>query len=68
MKQYFENGRHYRIWRLNLLYPPYWDEGMKYHKSKKRHRKKRLTTQREYRASRTWKHTRNTQYKNITEQ
>jgi hypothetical protein len=47
-------GREYRIVLINLLYPPYWDEGLIF--------KGRLLSyqQRRYK---TWKYSRKTQYK-----
>lgn len=63
MKKYFNNGREYKIYLLNKLYPPYWDECLTFHVRKKFSKKKRLVTHKEYRSFRTWKHTRLTQFK-----
>ena len=55
------NARALRIEHLNVLYPPYWDEGRCIHKSKGRRKKQLMTFK--YRESRTWKHNRKTRWK-----
>ena len=60
-------GREYKLIQIKDLYPPYWDEGMdfypKYRPGYKNPNK--LIERYQVRMYKTWKHTRNKQYKNI---
>jgi hypothetical protein len=64
-KHKFETDR--RIIKLILLeenYPPYWDEGMNFHKSKGGFQwKRKQIMSYQYRMYRNWKYNRKTQYK-----
>jgi len=58
--------KEYKLKQLNELYPPYWDEGLVYQKSKyhywaKKPKKRLLFYQ--IRSYKTWKYNRKTQYK-----
>ena len=58
----------YRLINLNEEFPPYWDEGINFYSRHNRicndnlYKKRIMSYQR--RMYRTWKHNRNTQYKN----
>ncbi len=58
------DGRTYRLMEINENYPPYWEEGYRYHKSKGICKwKTKQLLQYEVRMYRTWKHNRKTQWK-----
>lgn len=59
-----ENGYDYHILLIKSLYPPYYDEGWRYWKSKGTRRwKKKQIHPYQVRMYRTWKYNRKTQWK-----
>lgn len=68
-----EDDRTYRILLLNMLFPPYWDEGRPRHSRRTFNSregsknyfswKRKEIFSREYREYRTWKYNRKTQWK-----
>lgn len=60
--------REYKILLLNKLYPPYWDDGIKFHRSRGKQTRKKWSKEirlYERRMYRTWKYNRRTKYKNM---